>query len=120
MKKVVAGLALVVLIGLAAQGSQIGIAFMPDTRAPSVEVFCDYTVVSEPVALSLHSSLAQWWYIGEPPTGYSDVFWVIDISPSLEIVFAPLILRLEGTLEYRTNLEGRMNFFPKVSMIYGW
>ncbi|MCD6399360.1 hypothetical protein J7L85_01055, partial [candidate division WOR-3 bacterium] len=79
MKKVVAGLALVMLIGLAAQGSQIGMAFMPDTRAPSIEMFCDYTVVSKPVALSLHSSFAQWWYIGEPPTGYNEVFYVLDI-----------------------------------------
>jgi len=120
MKKVVAGLALMVLIGLAAQGSQIGIAFMPDTRAPSVEVFCDYAIVSEPVALSLHSSLAQWWYIGEPPTGYGEVFYVLDIGPSLEISFAAMALEIETTFEYRTNLPNKLLCIPRIEMRYEW
>jgi len=117
-------LALVVLLcwsGLTMAEDGLSIAFMPDKRAPSLSIAGTHSLDLGIATLGAKWEFGAWTYIGPPPKGYGPTFYVIDITPMLQTsLWHGWDLTFGLTIEYRTNLPGRILYKPIFEIWHSW
>lgn len=97
------------------------IVLRPDPRVPSASLLGTHTFALDFATVALEWETGLWTYVGFPPPGYGMTFYVFGLVPVLSF---PLTngweCRIEGQLQYRTNLPDRLVFAPQIIFSHSW